>query len=179
MLLNILRPKFFIPIHGELRHLKQHALLAQEVGIPRKNIAVVENGYTIRFSQDAMEVGERVPGGYVFVDGTWVGAVSHSVIKERESLATAGVCTLTMKYDQQHGNLVGSPRIVTQGMAAPQAVEDLVQKAMGVVRKTVQVTRPGTPPEELEKTVKKSLSNFFYQQVKNRPVIIVMTVPVA
>ena len=102
MLLNIVRPKFFVPIHGELRHLKQHALLAQEIGIPRKNIAVVENGYILRFSEDALEVGERVPGGYIFVDGSLVGdAVSSQVIQDREALAVEGVCSVVFSYKRR------------------------------------------------------------------------------
>jgi ribonuclease J len=178
MLLNILRPKFFVPIHGELRHLKQHALLAQEIGIPKQNIAVVENGYTLRFSEDSLEVGERVPGGYVFVDGTLVGdAVSPQVIRDRESLAIAGVCNVVFSYNRRQGGLVGEPRITAQGVATSEVLDDLTEKAGPVVRQTLQATRGSTTPADVERAVEKALSDFFYQQVQSRPKMIVVAMP--
>jgi len=178
MLLNILRPKFFVPIHGELRHLKQHALLAQEVGIPKENIAVVENGYVLRFSQESIEVGERVPGGYVFVDGTLVGdAVNPQVIQDRESLAVAGVCNVVFTYNRRQGGLVGEPRVSAQGVATAEVLADLVERAKPVLRKTLQGTRGGSAPADVEKTVEKAMSDFFYDQVRSRPRMMVVAVP--
>ncbi|MBN2389970.1 MAG: ribonuclease J [Anaerolineae bacterium] len=178
MLLNIVRPKFFVPIHGELRHLKQHALLAQEVGIPRKNIAVVENGYTLRFSEDNLEVGERIPGGYVFVDGSLVGdAVSPQVIQDRESLAVAGVCSVVFSYNRRQGVVIGEPRITARGLATTEVLEDLTMRAQPVVRSTVQATRGSAAPDEVERAVERAVSNFFYEQVQSRPEMIVVAVP--
>ena len=178
MLLNILRPKFFVPIHGELRHLKQHALLAQEVGIPKQNIAAVENGYILRLSQDSLEVGERVPGGYVFVDGTLVGdAVSQQVIQDREALAVAGVCSVVFSYNRQQGVVIGEPRITARGLAATEVIEELTTRAQPVVRKTVQATRSNAAPDEVERAVGRAVSNFFYDQVQSRPEMIVVAVP--
>ncbi|MBN1486877.1 MAG: ribonuclease J [Anaerolineae bacterium] len=174
MMINILRPKFFVPVHGELRHLKQHAILAQQVGIDRKDIAVVENGYVLRFTQDSMTVGERIPGGYIFVDGTWVGAVSQSIINERESLATAGVCTVSLRYNEKQGKLIGEPHLVTQGMAITETVDTLAPEALKVVRNTVKSIRAGTRIEDVEKAIQKALGSYFYQKARNRPVIIVM-----
>jgi len=178
MLLNIVRPKFFVPIHGELRHLKQHALLAQEVGIPRQNIAAVENGYILRLSQDSLEVGERVPGGYVFVDGTLVGdAVSQQVIQDREALAVAGVCSVVFSYNRRQGVVIGEPRITAHGLAATEVIEDLTKRAQPVVRNTVKATHGGAAPDEVERAVERAVSNFFYEQVQSRPEMIVVAVP--
>jgi ribonuclease J len=177
MLLNILRPKFFVPIHGELRHLKHHAHLAEQVGIKHENIAAVENGYVLRFSKDTLTIGERTPGGYIFVDGSWIGAVSPSVVREREELARAGICTVTIRYDRRNGKLVGEPRLITQGMAISEAVDDLVPDALDVVRQSVQSTQAGMPAQQVEHVIEKALSRFFYQQARNRPVIIVTAVP--
>ena len=94
-------------------------LLAEEVGIPSKNIAVVENGFELTFTKDSMEIGERVPGGYVYVDGAWVGdAISSQVIKDREELAITGVCTVAFVYDRQRGELIGRPRIIGRAVAS-------------------------------------------------------------
>jgi ribonuclease J len=178
MLLNILRPRFFVPIHGELRHLKHHANLAQQVGIPRENIAVVENGHVLRFTQDRMEVGERVPGGYVFVDGPWVGdAIGPTVIHERETLAQAGVCAITFQYDARQHGLLGEPRIVLRGFAAPDAVEKLIPQAREIVKHTVQVAKLGTAPQTIEEAVEKAVGDFFYREAKNRPTFIVVATP--
>ncbi|MGQ9466381.1 MAG: ribonuclease J [Anaerolineae bacterium] len=177
LLLNILRPRNFVPIHGELRHLKQHAKLAAELGIPRERIAVVENGYVLYFEDDSIRVGERVPGGYVFVDGSWVGdAVGPAVIRDRETLAMAGVCVVVFRYSPRRGALLDTPRLTVRGLAARDAAEEVMTGAAEVVRRTVQGTRPGTPPATVERQVQSALSEFFYQQTKNRPEVIVVAV---
>ncbi len=177
LLLNILRPRNFVPIHGELRHLKQHAKLAAELGIPRERIAVVENGYVLYFEDDGIRVGERVPGGYVFVDGSWVGdAVGPAVIRDRETLAMAGVCVVVFRYSPRRGALLDTPRLTVRGFAARDAAEEVMTGAVEVVRHTVQDTRPGTPPATVERQVQSALSEFFYQRTKNRPEVIVVAV---
>lgn len=178
MLLNIVRPKFFVPIHGELRHLTQHAVLAQEVGIPKENIAVVENGYVLRFSSDSLEIGERVPGGYVFVDGKWVGdAIPAQVIMEREALGASGVVNIVFSYQPRRGTLVGEPRITTRGVASEEALSSLIEDVSHLVRHTVKAHRDVTEPIKLERVVRRAVSDFFYRQVRNRPAMIIVAVP--
>jgi len=177
-LMTLVRPKFFVPIHGELRHLKHHAMLAQQVGIPKENIAVVENGYVLRFSKDTMSIGERIPGGYVFVDGTLVGeAVGQSVIQERESLATGGVCSIVFRYDQRRGRLVGEPEVISRGFANLEVLTEIAEGARKLVRQTLTVTQPATPPNLVEHAVEEALSNFFFQQARSRPTLLVTAVP--
>lgn len=177
ILLSILRPKFFVPIHGELRHLKLHASLAQEVGIPRENIAVVENGHILRFTPDTMEIGERTPGGYVFVDGTWVGdAVGPQILRDRFDLAASGVCTVAFAYDPRYGTVLAEPHIATRGIAAAEALSDLLPAAKGVVRRAVQTLRAGAPTAEVQMVVEKALSDFFFREARNRPEIVVLPV---
>ncbi|HRE49674.1 MAG TPA: ribonuclease J, partial [Aggregatilineales bacterium] len=101
LLINLVRPKFFVPVHGELRQLMQHARLAEQVGVPHDHIVVVENGTMISFSaQGEMTVGERVPGGYVFVDGATVGDVGPTVMRDREILSRDGVVVVNALYDR-------------------------------------------------------------------------------
>ena len=111
----MLHPRFFVPIHGEVRHLEQHAKIARSLGIPDPNIAVVQNGYVLAFDDGNLTVGERVPGGYVFVDGASVGTVGPRVIREREALGENGFVTVVARYDRRKGQLVGQPRILTGG----------------------------------------------------------------
>lgn len=175
LLLNILHPRNFVPIHGELRHLKQHAKLALDLGMPQERVAVVENGYILSFDGDRIHVGERVPGGYVFVDGTWIGdAVGPTVLQDREMLAEAGVCVVALRYNLRRGTLSGAPRLALRGFVAPEVAGQMVGEAQTVVRHTLQSIQPRTPPATVEGTVERALSDFFYKRTKNRPEIIVM-----
>ena len=177
-MLNIVKPKFFVPVHGELRHLKHHAALAEEIGMPGKNIVTIENGYVLRFSKDTLQVGERIPGGYVFVDGGLVGeSVDESVIQERGSLATAGVCSVAFRYNERDGKLVGEPYITSQGFVNFDVSQDLWEGARQQVRNTLKSAQPGTTAASIESAVNKVLSNYFYQQVRNRPQMLVTALP--
>lgn len=178
MLLSVVRPKFFVPVHGELRHLKQHAVLAQEVGLARTNIAVVENGYTLRFSPDTMEIGERIPGGYVFVDGNWVGdAVSAQVIRERDTIAASGVLSVVFCYAR--GAVIGAPHITARGVASEQTMTAMTDDVARLVRRTVQTAGATQPQDKMETAVRQAVSDFFYQEARNRPEILVTALPVS
>ncbi len=178
-LISILRPKFFVPIHGELRHLKLHAGLAREVGIPGENIAAVENGYVLRFTDDTMEIGERIPGGYIFVDGSWVGeSLGDDVINRREELANTGVCTVAFIYNEDEGRFEGTPRITGHAIVAEEMMTRLVPDALEAIYGAMRGISPGTPMETAERVVERSLSDFFYEEAKNRPEIIVQSLPV-
>ncbi|MCU0519756.1 MAG: ribonuclease J [Anaerolineae bacterium] len=173
-LISILRPKFFVPIHGELRQLTLHAGLAREVGVPKENIAVVENGYVIRMSEDAVEVGERLPGGYVFVDGTWVGdAVSPELIRSREELAETGVCAVSIVYDESAGKLVGPPRLSGRAIVSPDVLGQLLPEAVDLVKGVMRGISPFTPASTVERAVERALSDFFFREARNRPQIVV------
>ena len=176
-LIEMLRPRFFVPVHGELRHLVQHAKLAHGVGIARKDIAVVENGHPLSFDSDGMHIGKRVPGDYVFVDGSLVGEVGPLVMRQRDGLAQSGFVTAVASYDPQAGKSIGDPRIITRGFVYAPHAEDLLAQAGELVRTTATVRR-GTAPGKVEDKVEEALSNFFYQKTRRRPVVTVAMVEV-
>lgn len=171
LLINMLRPRFFVPIHGELRHLKQHGKLARQLGIPDENIAVVENGYKLTFDDGKLEIGERVPGGYVFVDGTLVGEIGPAVMRERDELGQNGFMTAIVPYSRQTGQPVGQPRIVTRGFIFAPEAEDLLSRARDAVR-SAAVGKPGAAPEEVEQQVKQALTRFLRREAGREPVVI-------
>lgn len=178
-LISILRPKFFVPIHGELRHLTLHGKLAQDVGIPAENIAVVENGYILRFTEDEMEIGERVPGGYIFVDGNWVGdAVSPHLIRQRDMLGQTGVCSVALAYDEEEGVLIGEPKVTAHAVATFEAMDALMPDALEAVLGAMRGISPGTAASTVERTVERKLSDFFFREARNRPEVIVHALPV-
>jgi len=176
LLIHLLRPRFFIPIHGELRHLKQHGKIARELGIPSENIAVVENGYPLSCGE-RLEIGERLPGGYVFVDGARVGEIGPVVMREREALGQNGFVMCIVRLDRRTRNPVGRPRIITRGFIFVPSAEDLLAQAEGVILSAVP-TRAGTPLSEVEKQVQDALSKFLYQETRSRPIVIPTVVEV-
>jgi ribonuclease J len=110
-----------MPIHGEIRHLRQHSLLAQQVGIPKENIAVIENGQVIEFTRDSMTLGEQVPTSYIFVDGSSVGEVDADMMKEREVLARDGIVLVNVVLDRFSGSLRRDAQISARVCAHPTA----------------------------------------------------------
>jgi len=112
LLISLIKPKYFVPIHGELRHLTLHARIAQELGIPASNTMVVENGYILEFDRKSGRIGERVPGGYVFVDGALVGDVGPMVMRDREILARDGFVIAVIRLSKKTGEPIGRPEII-------------------------------------------------------------------
>ncbi len=170
LLINMLRPRLFVPIHGELRHLKQHGKIARQLGIPAENIAVVENGYVLTLGE-RLEIGERVPGGYVFVDGAQVGEIGPAVIREREELGRDGFVMAIVCYERRSGRPVSRPRIVTRGFVFLPGAENLLTQAEDVVKSAATV-KPGTSATEIETHMHEALSKFLYRETRRRPVVI-------
>lgn len=169
LLFHLVRPKYFIPIHGELRHLKQHAVLAQEVGIPEDHIAVVENGQIVEFADGEMRVERRVPGGYVFVDGSGVGEIGPSVVREREILSRDGFVLVNLTMNRETSRLVEEPEIITRGFVYAREAEELFDATRDLVVKHVNNESNGKLRGDLEQTLKA----FFYSKTKRRPMVFV------
>jgi ribonuclease J len=169
LMLNLVRPKFFMPIHGELRHLKQHAAIAQQVGIPEERIAIVENGQVVEFENGEMHTGERIPGGYVFVDGAGVGEISPDVMREREVLARDGFVLVNLTMDRNTCRLLEEPEIITRGFIHAPEAEDLLDATRKMVVQTVDCSRNGHMQSDLEQTLK----SFLYGKTKRRPMVFV------
>jgi ribonuclease J len=167
LMINLVKPKYLIPIHGELRHLKQHAALAGEIGFPAENIAVVENGRIIELADGKMELGERVPGGYVFVDGSRVGDVGPSVVREREALAQDGIMVISLALDTT-GRLRDEPDIITRGFVYKHDAEELIE---AVSDQVVSVVESGNG--NIHDDVVQRVRSFLYRETKRRPQIFV------
>jgi ribonuclease J len=169
LLLNLVKPKYFIPIHGELRHLHQHALIAQQVGIPAENIAVIENGRVIKLKDGKMELGERIPGGYVFVDGSRIGEVGPSVVREREVLARDGFVLVNLTLDHDTCRLVEEPEVITRGFVYSRESEEMLSEIRRLVVNTVDGTSNGRLRDELEQILK----SYLFNKTKRRPMVFV------
>jgi ribonuclease J len=169
LLINLLRPKFFVPIHGELRHLHLHSQLAQELGIPAENIAVVENGHILSFDQDSMTIGERVPGSYVFVDGSVVGDIGPSVLRDREILSRDGFVLVVVPLDD-YGRMATQPELISRGFVFLKDAQWLLEAARNAV---TDVVNQGdfASRDEIRQAVVGELSRFLYEETRRRPMV--------
>ena len=168
LLINMLHPQYFIPVHGELRHLHRHAALAREVGIPHENIAVVENGTVIEFSEEAgMLIGDRVPGGYVYVDGSGVGDIGPAVMRERENLARDGFVVVNLRMDRKSGKLIEKPQMISKGFVFVRDSEELFTLAA----KKAEDAAMSANGNGAVKSVENALAEFFYSEMKRRPMV--------
>lgn len=168
-MLNLIRPEYLVPVHGELRHLHQHAALAAEVGIPAERVAVIENGQAIEFEDGKLKLAERVPGGYVFVDGASVGDIGKSVMRERETLAKDGFVLVNLFHNGAKNKLDREPEIITRGFVHLQGSEELLQTAREQIHQIVQSSNGN-----LKSNMEGRLRNFFYDQTRRRPMIFVV-----
>ncbi len=169
LLLHLVKPKYFIPVHGELRHLRQHATIAREVGIPDENIAVVENGHIIEFENGQMHLGDRIPGGYVFVDGAGVGEIGPSVVREREILARDGFVLVNLMMDRNSCRLLNDPEIITRGFVYSREADELLEETRKFVSEALDCASNGKLQSDLQQTLK----SFFYSKTKRRPMVFV------
>ncbi len=168
LLIHLVKPKYFIPIHGELRHLKQHAAIAQELGIAEENISVIENGQVVEFENGELSLGDRVPGGYVFVDGSRVGEVGPSVVREREALARDGIVVISLILEKSSGRLVEEPEIITRGFVYKRDAKNLLADARNRISDTINRGNGN-----IQNDIEQSIRAFFYNETKRRPMVFV------
>ena len=170
LLISLIKPKYFVPIHGELRHLTLHARIAQELGIPASNTLVVENGYILEFDRESGRIGERIPGGYVFVDGALVGDVGPMVMRDREILARDGFVIAVIRLSKKTGEPIGRPEIITRGFVFVPDAQELIGDAQDRILKVLAKGAGGRVA--IGNRVRDELAKFLYSETKRRPMII-------
>ncbi len=172
LLINLLRPKYFIPIHGEYRHLMLHARLAQSLGIPEDHVFVIENGVMVEF--DANGNGriakETAPASDVLVDGIGVGDIGTTVLRDRQHLAQDGFLVVVITIDSHTGEIVLGPEIITHGFVYAEAAETLIASTKELVLQTVK--KGGGRGPALSAKLKEVLSQYLYHETHRRPMII-------
>jgi ribonuclease J len=173
LMINLVRPQHFIPIHGEIRHLKAHARLAMELGIPAEHIFTVENGWVIEFRDGRGRIAERVPGGYVFVDGALIGDIGPEVLREREVLSREGFVVAIVRRDPRTGQIVGRPELITRGFTFAREAEELLAGAEELIFETVRSANgEGKSRQALAQRIQNALADYLYRHTRRRPMII-------
>ncbi len=175
LMLNLTTPTYFMPIHGETRHLHAHALLARSVGIPEKNIFVMENGQPLEITPGGAKPGTHVDSGVVYVDGINVGDVGEVVLRDRQLLATDGIAFIVVAVDAQTGKVAGDAELILRGLVLSGGDDEAVfaearQRVAKVLQRTSKegVTDQGV----IKKALRDSLGQFIWERSRRRPMII-------
>jgi ribonuclease J len=179
LLLNLVKPRFFMPVHGEFRHLSFHAKLAQSVGIPEKNIFLLEDGDVLELGQWSGKVDGKVSSGNVYVDGLSVGDVGPVVLRDRRMLSRDGIVMVIITVNRQTGKLVGRPDIVSRGFVDTREAKDMLEESRDIVARSLD--HSGARPADwsfIYSKVRDILHKFYYDQTKRRPMILPVMVKV-
>ena len=179
LLLNLVKPRFFMPIHGEFRHLTLHAKLAESVGIPKDNIFVLEDGDILELTPWAGKVTGKVSSGNVYVDGLSVGDIGSVVLRDRKMLSRDGIVMVIIAINRQTGKLVGLPDIVSRGFVDTNESKDMIEESRNLVARTLDHGRDRPADWGFISTkVRDVLHRFYYEQTKRRPMILPFMVKV-
>jgi len=173
LMLNLVKPKYFVPVHGEYRHLYKHADLAEKNGIAKDNIYIADVGDKIKFSEEKVEKDYNVQSGDVLIDGLGVGDVGNIVLRDRKLLSEDGIIIVVVTIDK-HGNIMVGPDIITRGFVYIRESEELIEAATKRVEDALRDCEENNVTEwsVLKDTIRNSLNNYIYQKIKRNPMIL-------
>ncbi|MBP2628833.1 MAG: Ribocuclease [Firmicutes bacterium] len=171
---NLIRPKFFIPVHGQFRHLAKHSKLAQELGMPKDHIFITENGQVMEFTPEKGSVAGKVTAGIVLVDGLGVGDVGNIVLRDRRQLSQEGILIVVMTMDKESGSVLAGPDIVSRGFVYVRESEQLMDEAKIKVRQTLEKCELNNITEwaTIKSSVRDTLGKYLYEKTRRRPMIL-------
>ncbi|MBS5823662.1 MAG: ribonuclease J, partial [Clostridium argentinense] len=170
----LVKPKFFIPVHGEYRHLKQHGELAMKLGMPEKNVYIGENGDVIELTRDSIKRSASVVSGQVFVDGLGVGDVGNIVLRDRKHLSQDGILTVVVTIEKESGAVIAGPDIISRGFVYVRESEDLMEEARILVKDALKQCEENKITEwpTIKANIREVLRVYLYEKTKRRPMIL-------
>jgi ribonuclease J len=171
---TLVKPRFFIPVHGEYRHLKQHAELAVKLGMPDNHVYIGDNGDVIEITRDSIRKSGTVVSGQVFIDGLGVGDVGNIVLRDRKHLSQDGILTVVVTIEKESGTVVAGPDIISRGFVYVRESEDLMGEARLLVRNALRQCEENHITEwaAIKANIKEVLRNFLYEKTKRKPMIL-------
>lgn len=171
---TLVKPKFFIPVHGEYRHLKQHSDLAIRLGMQSPNIIIADNGDVVEITRDSIRKNGTVVSGQVFVDGLGVGDVGNIVLRDRKHLSQDGILTVVVTIEKESGSVIAGPDIISRGFVYVRESEDLMDQARNVVKEALRECEEKhiTDWATMKSNIKDSLRIFLYEKTKRKPMIL-------
>ena len=173
LMLGLVKPKFFVPIHGEFRHLMAHAAIAESTGVERQNIFVLEDGDVLALEEERGEVVDDVPAGYVYVDGNRRWGTESAVLDERRRLSRDGVVILTVTMDRASGELLKTPELTSRGFVDTLETDEIFEKASDVVQKALEKkARKDAEWGQVEIEVRREVARYLHDETGIRPLIL-------
>jgi ribonuclease J len=172
-MLDAIRPRYFIPVHGEYRQLLQHSELAREAGIAEEHVVVVEDGEAVELDADTIERAEKISTGLVFVDGLGVGDVEQVVLRDRRHLAEDGILVVTLTLNRDTGALLAGPDLISRGVIDPELSVRLMADAKRAAMETIRrFTDTHADSNQLQEAIHDAVSKTVFKQTRRRPMVI-------
>lgn len=171
---RIIKPKFFMPVHGEYRHLYIHGELAQELGMPAENVVLMKNGAVLEVSRNECQINGQVPSGNVLVDGLGVGDVGNIVLRDRKHLSEDGLMVVVVNLSKQDGSMVSEPDIISRGFVYVREAEGLMDEAKEIIKQTLIRNQQKNNREwaYIKTSIKEDLKSYLFQKTKRSPMIL-------
>ena len=180
LMMGIIKPKFFIPVHGEQKHLRKHAMLAQSMGIDPKNIYVADNGVQIEVSQNGIKELGKLPVAKIFVDGSGVGDVGNVVIHDRKRLSEDGLIVVTVSIDGVTGDIIAGPEIISRGFVYVKESEEIIDDARDIARYAIEdcVNKGSLDWNTIKGRVRDEVSHLMFEKTGRNPMILAIVMEV-
>jgi ribonuclease J len=175
---GLLQPEYFVPIHGEYRHLVVHSRLAEAVGVPKGNAFVLTDGDVLEIDEEEARQAGRVPASYVYVDGAGIGDVDQHILRDRAHLSTDGVVVVMVAVDKQTGRLERTPELLTRGFVDADEREDLLETGRQKVIDAFKGADHYAEFSDVNARIRDALSKFLYDETRRRPMVLAVTVEV-
>lgn len=170
----LLKPKYFMPVHGEYKHLIGHAKIAENMGMDKENIFLLETGDILELSRNRAQISGKVPSGRVLIDGIGVGDVGNIVLRDRKNLAEDGIITVVIAIDRENKTIIAGPDIITRGFVYVRESEQLIRDIRGIVSKTVErcLDNDVTQWSEIKNSIRREVNSFVYTKMKRKPMVL-------
>lgn len=175
---GLLQPEYFVPIHGEYRHLVVHAKLAESVGVPKGNAFVLTDGDVLEIDEESAWTRERVPASYVYIDGLGIGDVDQHILRDRAHLSTDGVVVVMVAVDKSTGKLERAPEVLARGFVDVEEQEELLERSKSVAVKALDGASHYAEFGDVNQRIKDAVSKFLYDETRRRPMVLTVTVEV-
>ncbi|MFB0971926.1 MAG: ribonuclease J, partial [Neofamilia sp.] len=174
LIMNITKPKYLIPFHGEMMQMKAHEKIAMKMGMPEENILMIENGDVLEFDHKGMKIGKSVQAGNVLIDGLGIGDVGNIVLRDRKWLSEDGLIIVVVTLSKDSGKLLAGPDIVSRGFVYVRESGDLMDDAKQVINKTLKKLEDSGNSDwnTMKNDIKEDLKNFIYNEIQRKPMIL-------
>ena len=170
----LLKPKFFMPVHGEYMHLLSHSKIAENMGMDKSNIFILEIGDVLELSRNKAETAKKVQAGRVLIDGLGIGDVGNIVLRDRKNLSKDGIITVVIAINRESKTIISGPDIITRGFVYARDSEELIKDIRGIAYKSVEecLYNNLTQWSEIKNTIRREINTFVYTKMKRKPMVL-------